>query len=122
MSFIGFQVDVPFDNPDGPPVVPPGNNTTIVVRPTTRTSQPPPTVVTRLSRQSTAPPPPADTWFSNLDKLADGEGVGIDWTSSNLNHPWFGGSPAIPNTAACNGQAWRQLIANALYQVSSAAC
>jgi len=35
-------------------------------------------------------------WFSNLDKLAGGKGVGIDWTSSNMNHNWFGGSRWIP--------------------------
>src|SRR5262249_48166328 len=38
------------------------------------------------------------TWFTNVDKLADGKGVGIDWTSPNLNAPWFGGSRWIPNT------------------------
>jgi hypothetical protein len=64
----------------------------------------------------------AIAWFGNIDKLADGKGVGIDWTSSNLNHPWFGGSRFIPNTDACNGRAWRQLIANGLTDASTAVC
>ena len=46
-------------------------------------------------------------WFSNVDKLADGAGIGIDWTSNNLNNAWFGGSNWIPNTDDCNGNAWR---------------
>jgi hypothetical protein len=61
-------------------------------------------------------------WFSNVDRLADGKGVGIDWTSPNLNHPWFGGSRFIPSTDDCNGQAWRQLIANGLSDASIGAC
>ena len=61
-------------------------------------------------------------WFSNVDKLADGAGVGIDWTSANLNHPWFGGSHFIPNSDACYGNAWRQLIAGGLMQASSGVC
>jgi hypothetical protein len=61
-------------------------------------------------------------WFSNIDRLADGKGVGIDWTSSNLNHPWFGGSHFIPNSDICYGKAWRQLIAEGLMQASSGVC
>jgi hypothetical protein len=61
-------------------------------------------------------------WFGNVDKLADGKGIGIDWTSSNLNHPWFGGSRFIPNTDTCNGRGWRQLIANALNDASTGLC
>lgn len=61
-------------------------------------------------------------WFSNLDKLADGKGVGIDWTSQNLNAPWFAGSQWIPNQDQCNGAAWRKLIGDALNRASSAAC
>ena len=60
-------------------------------------------------------------WFSNV-KLADGKDVGIDWTSSNLNHPWFGGSRFIPNKDACNGPAWRKLIVDGLTQASTALC
>lgn len=61
-------------------------------------------------------------WFSNVNKLSDGAGVGIDWTSSNLNNPWFGGSHFIPNTDACGGKAWRGLIVSALNQASVGAC
>jgi hypothetical protein len=60
-------------------------------------------------------------WFSNV-KLADGKGVGIDWTSSNLNHPWFGGSRFIPNKDTCNGPAWRKLIVDGLNQASTGLC
>jgi hypothetical protein len=61
-------------------------------------------------------------WFSNVDKLADGAGVGIDWTSQNLNRSWFGGSNWIPNTTTCNGKAWRALIVDGLNQVSARVC
>lgn len=61
-------------------------------------------------------------WFSNVDKLADGKGVGIDWTSHNLNGPWFGGSHWIPGTDDCQGQAWRNLVVAGLKQASVAAC
>ena len=60
-------------------------------------------------------------WFSNV-KLADGKGVGIDWTSSNLNNPWFGGSHFIPNKDTCNGLAWRKLIVDGLMQASTGLC
>ena len=60
-------------------------------------------------------------WFSNV-KLADGKGVGIDWTSSNLNNPWFGGSRFIPNKDTCNGPAWRKLIVDGLMQASTGQC
>jgi hypothetical protein len=61
-------------------------------------------------------------WFTNVDKLADGSGVGIDWTSANLNNPWFGGSRWIPNTNTCDGTAWRKLIVKGLNQASVGAC
>jgi hypothetical protein len=61
-------------------------------------------------------------WFTNVDKLADGAGVGIDWTSSNLNNPWFGGSNWIPKSDTCGGQAWRKVIIAGLQQASVAAC
>jgi hypothetical protein len=60
-------------------------------------------------------------WFTNV-KLADRKGVGIDWTSSNLNHPWFGGSRFIPNKDTCNGPAWRKLIVDGLMQASTGLC
>jgi hypothetical protein len=61
-------------------------------------------------------------WFSNVDKLADQQGVGIDWTSSNLNHPWFGGSRFIPNKDQCYGNAWRKLIVDALNEATVGRC
>jgi hypothetical protein len=60
-------------------------------------------------------------WFSNAT-LADGKDVGIDWTSSNLNQPWFGGSRTIPNKDTCNGAAWRKLIVDGLTQASTGLC
>jgi hypothetical protein len=64
----------------------------------------------------------ARDWFTNVDALADGQGVGIDWTSANLNNAWFGGSHWIPNSDTCNGKAWRQVIVDGLQQASVAAC
>jgi hypothetical protein len=61
-------------------------------------------------------------WCSNVDKLADGAGVGIDWTSHNLNGPWFGGSHWIPGDDTCGGKAWRSLVVAGLAQASSPAC
>ncbi len=61
-------------------------------------------------------------WCSNVDKLGDGRGVGIDWTSHNLNGPWFGGSNWIPAGEACGGNAWRRLVVAGLQQASVAAC
>jgi len=60
--------------------------------------------------------------FTNVDQLADGKGIGIDWASSNLNNPWFGGSRSIPDGDTCNGAAWRRLIVDGLNQASMAAC
>jgi hypothetical protein len=61
-------------------------------------------------------------WFTNVETLADGAGVGIDWTSPNLNNPWFGGSRWIPNDDTCNGAQWRKLIVTGLQQASIPAC
>ena len=55
-------------------------------------------------------------WVTNVDKLADGAPVGINWTSSNINRPWFGGNSSIPDTDACNGNAWRKVIVDGLNQ------
>ena len=60
-------------------------------------------------------------WFTNVEKLTDGKGVGIAWTSSNLNGPWFGGSRYIPKTD-CNGDKWRKLIIDGLNQASVGMC
>lgn len=61
-------------------------------------------------------------WFTNVDKLADGKGIGIAWTSSNLNAPWFAGSPWIPNSDPCNGNKWRALIVDGVNQASVGMC
>jgi hypothetical protein len=61
-------------------------------------------------------------WFTNVAKLADGHGVGVAWTSSNLNGPWFGGSRWIPNSDDCKGNAWRKLIVDGLNHASAGAC
>jgi hypothetical protein len=60
--------------------------------------------------------------YTNIDKLADGKAVGVDWASSNLNNPWFGGNRQIPATDTCNGNAWRQLIIDGMNQASTALC
>jgi hypothetical protein len=61
-------------------------------------------------------------WVTNVKKLADGHPVGINWSSPNLNRPWFGGSSCIPNTDTCNGTAWRKVIVDGLNQASVGAC
>jgi hypothetical protein len=61
-------------------------------------------------------------WVSDVAKIADGGPVGINWTSSNLNRAWFGGSNSIPNGDACNGAAWRRIIVEGLSLASVAAC
>jgi hypothetical protein len=61
-------------------------------------------------------------WATNVKKLADGGPVGINWTSANLNRPWFGGSSCIPQNDTCNGSAWRKVIVDGLNQASIAAC
>ena len=61
-------------------------------------------------------------WLTKVDKLADGAGVAIDWSSSNLNRPWFGGSSWIPNSDTCDGIGWRKVIVDGLNQASVGAC
>ena len=61
-------------------------------------------------------------WFTNVTKLTDGKGVGIAWTSDNMNDPWFGGSRWIPNTDDCKGNAWRALIIDGVNQASVGLC
>jgi len=63
-----------------------------------------------------------NAWFTNVDKLAGGSSVGIDWTSSNLNNAWFGGSRWIPNSDTCGGNHWRQVIVDGVKRASSGAC
>ncbi len=45
-------------------------------------------------------------WHNNVE--IGGTTVGICWTSSNLNHPWFAGSRWIPESD--EGQVWRARI------------
>ena len=61
-------------------------------------------------------------WVTNVNKLADGKPLGINWTSSNINRPWFGGNSCIPNSDTCNGNAWRKVIVDGLNQASVGAC
>lgn len=61
-------------------------------------------------------------WFTNVEKLADGKPIGVAWTSSNLNAPWFGGNRWIPNNDDCKGNAWRALIIDGINQASSGLC
>ena len=65
---------------------------------------------------------PLRPWRTNIDKLADGKPAGIEWTSSNLNNPWFGGSQWIPPSDSCNGNAWRKLIVEGISQASVGVC
>ena len=60
--------------------------------------------------------------FTNIEKLADGKGLGIDWTSPNLNNNWFAGSRVIPANETCHGSAWRKVIIAGLQQAAVAAC
>jgi len=61
-------------------------------------------------------------WFTNVEKLADGKPVGVAWTSSNLNAPWFAGSRYVPKTDDCDGNKWRALILDGINQASSGLC
>jgi len=61
-------------------------------------------------------------WFTNVAKLADGKPIGVAWTSSNLNAPWFGGNQWIPNNDDCKGNAWRALILDGINQASVGLC
>ena len=61
-------------------------------------------------------------WFTNVEKLPDGKPIGIAWTSSNLNSPWFAGNRWIPNSDDCKGNAWRTLIIDGINQASSGLC
>ena len=65
---------------------------------------------------------PLRPWRTNVDKLSDGKPVGIEWTSCNLNSPWFGHSQWIPATSDCRGSSWRALIVDGLKQASVSQC
>jgi hypothetical protein len=55
-------------------------------------------------------------WHTNVDNICGGS-IGIGWTSSNLNHPWFAGSRWIPDRG--DGKYWRARIIEGLRQASA---
>ena len=55
-------------------------------------------------------------WHTNVDNIG-GRSVGIGWTSSNLNHPWFAGSRWIPHRD--EGKYWRARIIEGLRQAAA---
>ena len=55
-------------------------------------------------------------------RLPDGKSIRIEWTVSNLNRPWFNGSPTIPNDNTCGGASWRKVIIEGLKQATSETC
>ena len=55
-------------------------------------------------------------WHTNVDNIA-GHSIGIGWTSSNLNHPWFDGSRWIPDRG--DGKYWRARIIEGLRQAAA---
>jgi hypothetical protein len=65
---------------------------------------------------------PLRPWRTNVDKLPDGKPIGIEWTSSNMNAPWFAGSQYIPATDDCTGNKWRALIIDGVNQASASLC
>lgn len=55
-------------------------------------------------------------WHTNVNDIA-GDSIGIGWTSSNLNHPWFAGSRWIPDRD--DGKHWRARIIEGLRRLSA---
>jgi len=55
-------------------------------------------------------------WHTNVDNIG-GASIGIGWTSSNLNHPWFAGSHWIPDRD--DGAHWRARIIEGLRQAAA---
>ncbi|HEY1473321.1 MAG TPA: hypothetical protein VGF53_04485 [Pseudolabrys sp.] len=55
-------------------------------------------------------------WHTNLDNIV-GSSIGIGWTSSNFNHPWFAGSHWIPESG--DGKYWRTRIIDGIRQVAA---
>lgn len=53
-------------------------------------------------------------WHSNVE--IGGTTIGIRWTSSNLNHPWFAGSRWIPESD--DGQVWRARIIDGVHRAA----
>jgi hypothetical protein len=56
------------------------------------------------------------SWHTNVDDIA-GHPIGIGWTSSNLNHPWFAGSRWIPDRDG--GKYWRARIIDGLRRAAA---
>ena len=54
-------------------------------------------------------------WHSNVE--IGGAIIGVRWTSSNLNHPWFAGSRWIPEND--DGQIWRARIINGVRRAAA---
>jgi hypothetical protein len=57
-------------------------------------------------------------WHSNV-AIGD-ETIGIRWTSSNLNNPWFDGSRWIPESD--HGKAWRARIIDGVRRAAAMTC
>jgi hypothetical protein len=55
-------------------------------------------------------------WHTNVADIGGGS-IGIGWTSSNLNHPWFAGSHWIPDRG--DGEYWRARIIEAVRHASA---
>jgi hypothetical protein len=53
-------------------------------------------------------------WHGNI--MIAGETIGFRWTSSNLNHPWFGGSRWIPDND--DGNVWRNRFIEGVRQAA----
>jgi hypothetical protein len=60
--------------------------------------------------------------FSNIAGLPDGQPLGINWTSSTLNHRHFAGSRLIPANGVCSGETWRKLIIDGLKLAAGGVC
>jgi len=56
-------------------------------------------------------------WHSNVDNIGGGS-IGIGWTSSNFNHPWFAGSHWIPDHG--EGKYWRARIIADMHRLALA--
>jgi hypothetical protein len=55
-------------------------------------------------------------WHTNVDGIR-GRSIGIGWTSSNFNHPRFGGSHWIPDSGS--GKIWRARIIDSIRRVAA---
>jgi len=54
-------------------------------------------------------------WHTNVDNIR-GCSIGVGWTSSNFNHPWFAGSRWIPDSGS--GKTWRARIIEGIRRVA----